>query len=309
MAEIVSVNEVHNGRGASISFHSGQGIKTTYERTFQVITDDTETDLRNLIHLDELPNIGDSYPTDEGCAARSITPNTTENEYVYLVTVVYENPTREGFSSDPVENDWLFSTATTPLEQVAELDYGGHSQSAGQRNITNSAGEPFDPPLTEPIFLRTYTLTKFFSTWDENEAIERIGRLNSEEITLLGVKIPKHCLRCEQWDTTGKQFFDGGEFYKLTAKFITKQPYVVQSNGEDLEVAGFVRAVVDQGFNEKQGTSLIAITGTSNTLAKEPQLLNGMGARLQDDSYDPHYRLFRTTLEADMTEWGLPTAT
>jgi len=337
---ITSIEEMHENREAPLS-SSSQGVDAPYTRTYQIISDALITDLRDVRALagvgapgpDTIPVIGETYPSDTGSQCFELVPLITESRLVYLLTANYKNPPPGGFGEDPTTPDWNFTTGTETEQIVAKYDLGGHGSaggdgtvpitdedgttanlppltgSAGVRDLTNSATERYNPSLQEPRYIRVYNLTKFLSTWDEDEAQERIGKINSASFTFLGMTIPKHCMLCTRYDTGGKQQQSTGSYYSINVQLKLKMPYTFNSDNVKTYANGWIRAVVDQGFNQLIGGVLTPIPLESNSLSQQPQLLNGAGVKqLNAPNFHPVFRQFRTKGSDDMSTWGLPTA-
>jgi len=346
---VKQIAEVADGDAAEIAWEVGQGIRSTYTRVFQVITDSLVEDLNLLARdlpgdtlpgPDTIPRIGWRHPSDDGAAVLRIVPTRGEGRIQYFVTVFYDNPPSGGFSYDPADNPWEFSTATITESQVAEYDFGGHGSaggdgnrdvenidgqtsenlpplvgSAGVRSIQNSARDVFVPPLDENIYLRQYNLRRYVSEWNEQLARQRVGKLNSTDFTFLGFNFPKYSLLCTAYETTGREVRQGGAFFQLNVTLIYKPYYTVYStNVSETDqtlryVPGWLRAVVDQGFNQLVGGEKQGITGeTDGSLATDPRLLDGAGAARGDDAQNPYFLQFRTKGQDDMSKWGLPIA-
>ncbi len=337
---ITSIEEMHEDREAGLAA-SATGVTTNYTRTYQIISDAIITDLRVIRQLagvgapgpDTIPVIGEEYPTDAGSQCQDLQPEVTENRLVYLLVATYQNPPPGGFSEDPTTNDWNFNTSTETEHIVAKYDFGDHGSAGGDgtvpitdedgvtanlpplvgtaavRDIKNSASERYDPSLQEPRYIRVYNLTRSISSWDEDEAQERIGKINSASFTFLGITIPKHCMLCTKYDTGGKQVSGTGDNFPVKVQLKLKMPYTIVSGVTKSYGNGWIRAVVDEGFNQLIAGVQQPIPADGLSLSQQPQLLDGAGLKVAGPApFEPIFRQFRTKGSDDMSTWGLPTA-
>ena len=317
---ILRYNESVEGRKATTSFDNGP--KSSYTRVFQIITDSVVTDLNDIKNLAgtedplgslTLPDMGDGYPSDPGTSVSNIEASTEDGRLKYFLTFQYTNPPPSGHGHNPPGLEWAFSTDVIEQQVITDRDFGGHQQEADPRQIRNSAGDIFDPPLMEVEYFYVINLSKFFSTWDMEQAMDdRQNLINSTDVTILGFTFPKHSLLCQRWTTGGKQQVNGGTYFKLDTRFIYRPPFVVESQvagGDPAEVTipGWNRAVIDQGFNISEGGARFAPVDDRNKTPEEiPSLFDGQGGVQPSDKYNPFYFEFRTKGQSNMTNWGLP---
>ena len=305
----VSIDETVGSRRAMLQVSNG-AFKTTYTRVFQVITDDTLTDLNDIINSqlgslgvgpDQLPEIGDPYPSDSSAVVTKIEPQEEDGHLKFLVLVTYTNPDAQGVASDPTTLDWQFSTAVEEYQEIVEVD------AIDGDPVVNSAGDPFNPPIEEVQYRHVIHLKKWFNTWDLADEYARQGKVNNADFTLLGYLFPKRCLRCTQWTTSGKQNVSGGEYYQLNATFVFKPQFDVETIAGATTLGGWQRAIIDRGFRElRAGQRLQILEG--NVKITTPRLLNGAGGARPDNTYDPIFLPFNSVDEADFSTFGLPAA-
>lgn len=326
-----------DGRAAEIAYVSGQGIRATYTRVFQVMTDALVEDLWEIEPLfgngtpgpDTIPEIGDAYPTASGSVVKSIAPETGDGDYQYFVIVNYDTAPSGGLEPVPTDQEWSVTTEVIEEEYVAEYDLGGHAGggslsipnqdnitasypalpgSAAVRDIANSADDLFDPPVMTKRYLRVYNLQKYIATWDEDEVLERLGKLNSDTFTFIGKSFRPWSLLCTRYNIGEKKEYDGSNYYSITIQLVHRPYFTVRSNDVVTYVPGWLEAVVDQGYHAKDGDQTV-LNNINGIPATVPQLLDGSGARQLDTAYHAVYRQFRTLGEDAMGGWGLPTTT
>ena len=322
MADIKSVNETVGSREATRKWQSG-GISTTYTRVYLIVANDTVTNLKDLIDLagdgtygDTIPEMGDEFPTDSQATVHDYTVQELDGWLTFLVLVNYRQPDVGGQNSDPTENDWIVSTDFVPYEKImtTEAIFDNDGKIIGDP-ILNSAGDPFDPPVSEMYSYVKINATKWFNSWDIETQAVRQGSMNSEELTAFGVVFPAHTLRCVRWTTPGKVEQGSGEYYQLQAEFIFKPVRRVQSddgnineNGKQFkEVPGWDRPILDQGFNSLQGENNLKLPVViGGEKERVPVKLDGNG-QFNITNIQTVFLVFQTVIEQDMTTWGLPT--
>lgn len=306
---ILSVNETVGSREANLN-STADGLQSSYVRIFQVVADDVVTDLKEIQDLagsgspgpDTIPPMFDPYPSDGTSFVNDIDPVEVDGYLVYLVTVTYENPPAGEDEEDPTSRDWNFNTDVVEFQYIPETDL------ENDQNLVNSAGDGFDPPILDTDYYDVINLSKVFSSWDLATGFDRKNRINSAAFTMLGFVFPVHSVLAVKWVTSGKQEKNDGDFYQLNTQFIFREDVSIVSGGVQTFRPGWLRHVVDRGYNELlNGTRIPILDGGEKKATTVPKLLNGEGGALADNNYLSEYLTFRIKREEDFNLWGLPT--
>jgi hypothetical protein len=235
------------------------------------------------------PKVGDGHPLVPYATVTDLSADPIggpEDRINWLVTANYKTKTYRARGSEPVENpleeppavNWGFRSSTEPVYE----DRDGNP-------IANSAGDAFDPTITEEVFNLEVTITRNEETYDADQAAEYINTINDAQTIIAGHTAAKWEARLSEYSAQ-KAEKNGQEYWVVT--------YRVEFN-EDT----FIREVLDQGLREKDGSTMKKITesvkGVSGkTTITEPVKLDGSGAELAVGAA-AHYQSFRTLEEKD----------
>ena len=318
--DIKSVRETVGSRKATLEWQNG-GEQTTQDRVFLIVANSVVTDINELIALagdgaygDTIPEIGEQYPSDPFSTVHGLQPLEIDGYLTFNMMVRYRIPDAGGQNSDPTENDWIVSTDFQAYQKIVETTTSVNPANEKPNGVPvqNSAGDPFLDPLQEAYSYTVINASKWFDSWDLAIQAMRQGATNRNVVTAFGEVFPVRTLRCTRWTTSGKQDVNGGEYYQLQAQFIYKPVRQVRSdNGaieEDgkkyIEVAGWDRAVVDQGFREISDVTRCVPIQTRGGTTQTPIKLNLAGGRAPCDKI---FMLpFQTTYTQPMEDWDLP---
>jgi len=318
---IKSIRETVGSRKAVLQWQNG-AERSSQDRVYLIVTESVVTDINELIGLagngsygDTIPEMGDEYPSDPFSTVHELQPLEIDGYLTYNMMIRYRNPDPGGQNRDPTENDWILSTDFSPYQKIVATTTSVNPANEKPNGvpIVNSAGDPFLDPLKETYSYTVIRASKWFNSWDLAEQAQRQGATNRNQFTAFGEIFPPRTLRCTRWTTSGKQDVNGGEYYQLQAEFIYKPVRQVRSydgtivnDGENFkEVAGWDRAVVDQGFREKGDDPLRCVPiMTRGGTAQRPFKLDLQGNRTTCDK--TYYHVFQTTYTQKMEDWGLP---
>ena len=215
----------------------------------------------------DVPSVGDSYPGDAWLICDSAIPKPTKGLNLWTVDCRY---VRGGWSVPEQEENPLkqkpiiryYSVITT--EQI-DKDINGSP-------IQNSAGEPFDPPITAEIYTHAIEIVRNERSFSQQKAETYRNSLNG---TVFWGASPGKC-----WMSR----MDGEEIVSGDYEYV-KMTYEIQFRKD-----GWARRIVDQGYRVKgvmpSTTSSSGQTATVNLTDKdglplaEPHLLDGAGNKL-----------------------------
>lgn len=228
------------------------------------------------------PALGDDYGAGSaltGLVATSHEPVEIQRERgFYQIKVNYETQTLD--MAPPTERPWTITFSSERVEIVPALTQwntgvvfplGQILAVAAGQPIVNSAGDPFDPPVTSFRIRPIITLQKNFTELTDIGAITTIaqlmsyvGKVNNAPITIAGIYANYgqflvddiNCVRTEE---------DGQDFYNTTIRIIYDEEY-------------FCEKVLNAGFNEA-GVPPKPILA-SGIPVTSPQLLDAAGAKI-----------------------------
>lgn len=172
---VTSVEELFPGRGGD------DGIEKQYKstRVFEVRTDDPNDDEYTAGAAVGLPRNGDPHPNNAVATMRSISCyNLDDDPTLWMVTCEYGSdlpreqarevagPAEDGTSTlndgvgeraeNPLDRPAIYTISSEQTKEIAEYDWLGNE-------ITNSAGEPYDPPAEIEVSYPVITVEKNFA--------------------------------------------------------------------------------------------------------------------------------------------------
>lgn len=261
-----------------------------------------------------IPKINDGYVSPTGkigpdqtfCVNRKAIP--TPNKRIWSLIINYSNRIErpdlniKNPLSRPPEIEWGSIVSAYPTT----VDRAGNA-------IVNSAGDPFDPPLTDEDSWKVLIVSLYRVNFDPLFYGPFEGKVNS----LKWNKFKKRQVKCRRIEA--KKVFEGG-FYSHRIKFefeirFSRIPTINLLNGvvittepDDLSYA-WVNWVLDRGFREKDPNDPTTIRAIRDPfypvpIQGTPALLDGIGHRLEFTD-DPVYLGFEPLREIDFTALNL----
>lgn len=231
-------------------------------------------------------DIGDAHPLSSFIFLKRFgNPSVEDNRKVWRVTGEYDQAGVVSWPGNPLEAPaqiaWSSAAYTEPIVQ----DVNGNA-------VVNSAGQPFDPPLTQDRKNQIATISYNIEQWSDATAGQYQGRVNSSATVIGNVNIDARMAKILEINSQ-KQYYNDIPYYAVTIK--------VEINPETWDDGqGWDRQLLDQGIyglddDDKFGR-LITEKGEEAT---EPLLLNGNGHALDPQTAPPHYLTFKVTHEID----------
>lgn len=278
---IVAVREIHFGRS-----HTARATgNRIFTRHFQVQTDNPRTSQLQVRLAAGIPRLFDIYDTgveaDSWCFVESIQVEQEANNLnTWYVTVNYSSistdpaytrplnqvagsPGQGQPSSSPTAQPDSYLWSSETIKKYVEKDIDGN-------DVKNSAGDPFNPPLSENRYILILKVTRQQATFDGPTEMQYKDCVNS--FAWNGFP-PYHCLIS---DITGQSQFQDNVGYWLVSYTFKIQPYV----------PWIPTKILDRGFYEKgvgAGAPNVQIfsvnTGQPTTI---PRRLDGAGHKLAD---------------------------
>lgn len=282
----------------------------TYQRVFVVQSSADNIGARAVSFCSGLPFLGHAYATDVEndplvrCISRSASP-IDKHRRLWEVTCNYsskhddqdpdeENGEEEQLEFEPPEVSLTFTRKTRAITGAATVtdSYGAVGINAFG-GVTTSAGEPFDPPAEEEIFLPVLTIARNeinanFALWnDYTNSVNSVAFLGAEPRTVrLAVEARKQ--------------------YKKNLRYYRVQ-YVCEFDDLTWDLQ-----LLDIGTWYLEAGDAGAINRKYFLTEDDPPqprlgLLNGFGAPL-DDGADPVFRRFKRRKERDLNALQLQAA-
>jgi len=243
-----------------------------------------------------IPQRGAAHPNVPGRWVTGVETRRSGGPNRYLVTVTYETRQPVVPTVDPVAMaGWWDDMSWEVVERAADIDYD-------DAVVGSSAGEPFDPPLTEQVPFIAATWVKNFTagtatlTWLEGWA----NAVNTN--TISGVAAAGELRIFPGPIARRMPAADGAPAYDQV-----RFPIQLRrgAGGE-----GWYRRVVDRGTRERVGTEvggapkLRMIIDEFGDPISQPVLLNGSGVRLPAAG-TPVVLAFRLVREVNMSALGI----
>lgn len=289
---ILSVKEIFGGRGSE----QAQTGARSYRRQWRVITTGMKCgpkQVREAVPVSlgdpyEYGEVGDPwYEKDDNSLAIKIAADERDPDGKgWIVSVDYglADPADFGGIDDPTLAAPKKTWRGNRTEEIVDIDVEG-------RPIVNSAGDPFDPPITRPRSKGSLVVVRNERTYDDLLASAFRDRVN--EFEFFGLE-PGTVL-CVDISAESAFAQSIGEYYVVTYEF-------------EHEPKGWNPQVLDRGLRKLNATTgdreQIQIQGS---LATSPVLLDGLGAPLAEERVadgEAIYLDFSTYESADFGEFG-----
>lgn len=229
-------------------------------------------------------DIGDAHPVNRSAFLKRLVPSPTESRLIWRVTGEYEQGSVPVWPGNPLETPseiaWGSATYTDPA--VKDID---------EKAIVNSAGQPFDPPLT--IERRALVATIVYNSEDfsPSQAAEFQGTVNATATVIGNFNVGPREAKIIEIGAT-KQYYEDIKYWQVTVK--------VEINAETWD-----RKVLDQGIYETIDGKTDYMTTDKKEQVTEPLKLNGSGRKLDPQTADPVFLTYKTFPEKDFSVLNL----
>lgn len=197
MAVVGFAEEVGEGRRGS----KGENGRRTYTRRFKVLTDSAHDGVKTVLSAPLLPQIWNVYQTasetDDGAVVVRHDPaQDPKRRTLWFIDVHYDtqyerkdddpfaDPVELEFDFEPYQEPLAGSPVTSYLGQFADSENGVADPKAKDNitrfgaGITNSAGEPFDPPASRESSRPVVRLTRNEPNFLPNVAAHYVNSVN-----------------------------------------------------------------------------------------------------------------------------------
>ncbi len=229
-------------------------------------------------------DIGDAHPINGFGFLRRLIPSPTDSRLVWRVTGEYEQGTLPSWPGNPLEApadvSWGSATYTDPA--VDDID---------DNAIVNSAGQPFDPPLTIERRALVATIVYNSEDFDPSQAAEFQGTVNVGATVIGNFNVEARMAKIIEIGAT-QQYYKDIVYWQVTVK--------VEINPETWD-----RKVLDQGIYETINGKTDYMTTDKDEQVTEPLKLDGSGKKLDPQTADPHFLTYKTFPEKDFSELNL----
>lgn len=176
---VVTVKEIHNGRDAE-DITNRDSAETRYTRIFRVVTDDAYDDSTIILGHEDVPKNGDRHDQDElARCRRRVARNESFSKIVWIVTCAYS--TALELQSNPLNDAARITWATQQYQAPFIKDRDGKA-------VTNSAGDPFDPPAEKEDSRWAVTVQKNVTSIPASILAYR-NAINSTEFVVDGIPV------------------------------------------------------------------------------------------------------------------------
>lgn len=228
--------------------------------------------------------IGDTHPQNPYAFLRRLTPGGTDNRKIWNVTGEYKQSVLTASPDNPLDEPkrvaWSSNTYTEPIVK----------DNAGEP-VVNSAGQPFDPPLTQPRHTLVATITYNSDQFDPNIAATFEDSVNEDSEEIANLTVPARTARIMEVGAT-QEFFEDITYWAVTIKV-------------EIKPETWDKEVLDQGIFEKVGSETRRMSTDDGEEVTEPLKLDGNGGKLDPQTNPPVYLTFKTNEEKDFAPLDL----
>ena len=292
------VSTTRTGTGQTLS-DGRQGL--SLREVWEVLLDAPST----IGHLEAkgaagLPYWGQRHPNEAGliCVDRNVRQKGTGTG-LYEVEITYGPPSmgrRDGDedTDEPTARPFRIQTSWVGSREAVDIDYDGNP-------IVNSADEPPDPPGTEEIFDRVYTITGTMSDHQANRSWLNGYHDTVNEDSIYGYGPGRGRMRTKYVRMVTS---DGRRYLDVTVEIVFRT-ILAGTDGKH----AWDRRLLDQGTRTKTVTNGVAsyrtITGDDGQPVSQPVPLDGKGGQLAEGG-KPVWKYFKRHGRRRFKDFGLP---
>lgn len=224
-------------------------------------------------------DIGDAHPLNTFVFLGELTAQPTDSREVWRVIGTYKKTTFDENAANPLEQPSQISWGSNAYIEPVVKDIDGNA-------VVNSAGQPFDPPLTEERRTLVATVTYNRENWDPTIALDFENTVNVPATTIGQVNVGERQARIMEIGSD-QDTFEDIVYHKVTIR-VEMRPLV------------WDREVLDQGIFGLDGSgNLVRLATDDGEEVTEPLLLNGSGEKLDPQTSTPVFLTFKTKFEKD----------
>lgn len=246
-------------------------------------------------------DIGDAHPLNPYVFVDELTAEAAGSRLVWRVTGTYRRSVAVESAGNPLEEPTQISwSSNTYIEPVVKNIVG--------TAVTNSAGEKFDPPLTQERVTLIATITYNSESFDPGLPIQYQNKINRTETIVGTLSVPARMAKIIEISAVAETFEDIA-YFKVSIK-VEINPKISKDSEDNVVAQGWDREVLDQGLKELilgDPDELVSISLDDDTQVTEPVGLNGAGRRLAA-GLDPVFLVYFTYELADFTPLNLEVA-
>lgn len=192
------------------------------------------------------------------------------SENIVKVSVTYTR------AQDPFAMDPQYSWTSTSNSENVDSDAEG-------KPIINSAGDTYSDPIQEDYYDIILTYSDNQSSYDPVAARKYQGSVNVD--VFLG--FPVKTVKCTKYTATRQRIADVYYWQR-------EMEFVMRYDPNNALATGWLRRLMDKGFNKKNASGVREVIKDSNGEAmSEPSLLNGEGGLLTDTA-NPVFMTYNT---------------
>lgn len=244
-------------------------------------------------------DIGDAHPLDPFVFLSELSAESAGSRTVWRVTGTYRE-------------DILIQSAATPLEEPTQVSWGSNTYIEPVVNtifgtsVTNSAGQPFDPPLTQERVTLIATITYNSESFDPDLPMEYQGKINQSATPIGTITVPARMARIIEISGIAN-IFEDISYFNVTIK-VEINPKITKDSQGNTIAQGWDREVLDQGiFGLDDDDNLVRLATDDGEEVTEPLKLNGAGKKLDPQTLDPVFLIYFTYELADFGPLNLET--
>jgi len=258
----------------------------------------------------KVPTIGTTHPSDAFARVIDSQVDSMGDLRTFRVDVTWSTRSRfAGFTlsgstedqdfqiENPLARPWVWSFGVRPIERPVERAYrvvdSGFGGDVGTTTypltteVTNSAGQPYDPPLLEDDYIITMSVTRYepASSFSPLKCLAWSGVINSVPWAMASDIIwPKWTAKC-----TG---------LSAVTEYTARQYWWLVTYNVEFKWDDWTRSVLDAGWSYIENQRRLTATDDDGEPAAYPILLNGAGGKLAQGG-TPEYRRYLTRRTRD----------
>ncbi len=248
-------------------------------------------------------DIGDDHPLLPFVVLSDLAADMAGSRTIWRVTGTYtvKSAITQSESTPLQEPTRISWSSNTYIEPVVKNIFGA--------SVTNSAGQPFDPPLTQERVTLVATITYNSESFDPNLPLQYQGKINNAPTTIGTLPVPARMAKVIEISATAETFEDIS-YFKVAIK-VEINPKISEDSQGNVIAQGWDREVLDQGIvglNDDDPPKLVKLKTDDDAEATEPLLLNGAGKKLEPQTLDPVFIVYFTFNLVDFTPLELEVA-
>lgn len=302
MAAVTTVYEI-SGRDSEKRVEDRRYRRSFYVSLDSVAGGPAAAEVAVGVNGQSIPLVGSAHPNVPTATVLSVRPDPVDGFFTdFIVTVEYSTDAPSADEDQlPTERPWDIAWDSVIESMAIDAEISSNPAVNGSP-ITNSAGQPFDPPYEIATYSAILRVVRNEVAFSVTTAKLYTGKLNSD--SFLG----SDPLTCKCTKIAGRRFFEQNAYWwEVTYEFVFKDDRTLYQGVTPVFFSGHSLIALDNGLMQLDGGgNLVPCLDSEGNQVTQPVLLDGAGGQEPSSpNPNPFYKVFEVAKAVPFSPLGL----